>query len=153
VKSFPRSRVTSETVRAEVARILLEDIKDPRVDHVTVTSTEASPDRRHVDIYVTAHGDAERYAEALAGLQSATGRIRSLLGRAVRMKYVPELHWKIDPTVDEAARITQILQDERDAGRAPADADDADPMKEPTGDPDVYVEGEGRPASGEGDHA
>jgi ribosome-binding factor A len=121
VKSYPRARVTGETVREAVALILLSDIKDPRVDLVTVTSVQVSADLKHADIYVTAHGGPERYAEALAGLRSAAGRIRTLLGRSVRMRCVPELHFEIDPSVDEAIRITELLARERAAGRAPAE--------------------------------
>ncbi|HEX9093736.1 MAG TPA: 30S ribosome-binding factor RbfA [Coriobacteriia bacterium] len=155
MKSFPRSRVTGETVRAVVARILLEDVKDPRVDFVTVTAVHMSPDLRHANVFVTAHGDAERYATALAGLRSASGRIRSLLGRSVRMRYVPELHFEIDPSVDEALRIAEVLRREEAAGRAPARDAVADSVEAdaPDTDPDVHVEGEGHPASGEGDHA
>lgn len=125
VKSFPRSRVTGETVREVVAEILLSEIKDPRVELVTVTSVKMSPDLRHADVYVTAHGGQERYGETLEGLRSASGRIRTLLGRRVRMRYVPELAFRIDQTVDEAMRIDEMLREEREAGRAPADEGEA----------------------------
>lgn len=134
MKSYPRSRVTAETVRMEIARILLEDVKDPRIELVTVTSVEASPDRRHVTIFVTAHGGPERYTEALAGLQSATGRIRSLLGRSVRMKYLPALHFRVDPSVDEASRINEVLRAEYEAGRAPAEDSGAAEPEAPSED-------------------
>jgi ribosome-binding factor A len=109
MKSYPRSRATAETVREAVARIIIEDIKDPRVSLVTVTGAEVSADLRHANVFVTAHGDEERYREALAGLESAKGRIRHELGRQVRMKYVPELHFRIDPSVDVAMRISQLI--------------------------------------------
>jgi ribosome-binding factor A len=124
VKSYPRSRVTGETVREVIARTLLEDVKDPRVEFVTVTGVAMSPDRRHANVYVTARG-ADRYADALAGLNSAKGCIRGALGEAVRMKYVPELHFAIDPSVDEAERIYGVLASERAAGRVPEEVSDS----------------------------
>lgn len=126
MKSYPRSRVTGETVREVVARVILEDVKDPRVEFVTVTGVVMSPDRLHANVFVTAHGGPDRYREALAGLESAKGRVRRALGRAVRMKFVPDLHFALDTSVDEAARINRLLQAERAAGRAPADEDDAE---------------------------
>ena len=126
MKSFPRSRVTGETVREAVARILLSEIKDPRVELVTVTSVEVSRDLRHANVFVTAHGGPERYAEVLAGLRSASGRVRTLLGRQVRMRYVPELHFLIDPSLDEAQRIAEVLRHEQEAGRAPAAEEDGE---------------------------
>jgi ribosome-binding factor A len=123
VKSYPRSRVTGETVREVIARVILEEIQDPRVEFVTVTGVVMSPDRKHANVFVTAHGGPDRYAECLAGLQSAKGRVRGALGQAVRMKYVPDLHFALDPSIDEAERITAVLNAERAAGRAPADED------------------------------
>jgi ribosome-binding factor A len=135
VKSYPRSRVTGETVREVIARTLLEDVKDPRVEFVTVTGVAMSPDRRHANVFVTARG-ADRYADALAGLNSAKGCIRGALGEAVRMKYVPELHFAIDPSVDEAERIYGVLASERAAGRVPEDVPDAPAEEAPVPDAD-----------------
>jgi ribosome-binding factor A len=117
MKSFPRSRAMGETVREVVARILLEEIADPRIDLVTVTGVDMSPDLRHANVYVTTSGDEARRREMLDGLQSAKGRVRTLLGQAIRMRYVPELHFRIDPAVDEAVRIADALRAERESGR------------------------------------
>lgn len=106
----PRARRLDETVRAKLARILAEDISDPRIDLVTVTGVELTPDHSYADVYVIAHGDAERYAEALAGLESAKGRIRSLLARSVRTRTVPELRFHLDESVDEGMRINEALR-------------------------------------------
>ena len=118
-KSYSRSRAAGESVREVVARILLEEIADPRVDLVTVTGVDMSPDLRHANVYVTTHGGEERYREVIAGLDSAKGRIRTLLGQALVMRYVPELHFRIDPSVDEALRIGEAIRAERESGRVP----------------------------------
>jgi ribosome-binding factor A len=121
VKTYPRSRAMGETVREIVARLLLEEIADPRVDLVTVTGVDMSPDLRHANVFVTAHGDEARVAEALAGLESAKGRLRTMLGASVRLRYVPDLHFRIDPSVDEASRITNAIRNEHVLGRVGAD--------------------------------
>lgn len=123
MKTYPRSRVTGEKVREVVARSLIEDVKDPRVELVTVTGVAMSSDNRHANVFVIARGP-ERYAEALAGLQSAKGRLRTAIGKALRMKYVPDLHFALDPTVDNAERITAVIMAEIEAGRAPVDEPD-----------------------------
>ena len=117
MRAYPRARATGETVREVVACTLIEAIADPRLSFVTVTSVEMSPDLRHATVYIAAHGDAERYREALDGLESAKGRIRSLLGAEVRMKFVPELHFRIDPSLDEAFRIEAAIRSERQSAR------------------------------------
>jgi ribosome-binding factor A len=124
-RPFPRSRAMGEMVREVVARILVEEIADPRLDLVTVTGVEMSPDLRHANVFFAIHGDAERTASALAGLDSAKGRIRALLGVEVRARYVPELHFRIDPAIEEAARIADAIKHERDAGRVSDEVDDA----------------------------
>jgi len=74
-----------------------------------------SPDLRHANVYLTTHGGPDRYKETLAGLQSAKGRIRSALGRDLVMKYVPDLHFFIDESVDEGQRISEKLHELRDS--------------------------------------
>jgi len=111
MKQTPRTRKVNETVREAIASILVDEIADPRLEFVTVTGAEVSPDFSVATIFVIAHGDEERYAEVLAGLESAKGRIRSLLGRRVKTRLTPELRFVIDPSVDEGMRISEALKE------------------------------------------
>ncbi len=115
MKSYSRARRTDESVRQALAQILMTEVKDPRVELVTITSVVVSPDLRHANVYLTTHGGPDRYEETLAGLQSAKGRIRSALGRDLVMKYVPDLHFFIDESVDEGQRISEKLHELRDS--------------------------------------
>lgn len=103
------SRKSDEQAREVVASIISIDISDPRLDLVTVTGAKVSPDRSYLDVYVSA--ERERYDETLAGLESAKGRIRTLVGRTVGWRVTPELRFHIDESVDEGERITRALQD------------------------------------------
>ena len=130
MKTYPRSRAMGETVREIIAQLLLEECADPRLDLVTVTGVDMSSDMTHANIFVTVHGDVARVAEAMAGLQAAKGRLRTMLGEAIRLRYVPELHFRIDPSIDEATRINEAILRERASGRIgpdePAAESDAD---------------------------
>ena len=110
MKQSPRTRKVNEAVREAVSSILLDEISDPRLELVTVTAARVSTDLMVANIYVTAHGDEGRYAEVLAGLESAKGRIRSLLGQRVKMRFTPELTFFIDDTVDAGMRINEALK-------------------------------------------
>lgn len=110
MKQTPRTRRINEAVREAIATILAEEIADPRVALVTVTSVEVSSDLGLANVYVTAYGGDERYAEVLDGLFSAKGRIRTLLGQRVPLRITPELRFRIDQTVDESLRITEALK-------------------------------------------
>jgi len=111
VKRTPRTRKVNEMVREAIAIILAEEVADPRLELVTVTSAEVSPDMMVANIYVITHGDAERYDELLEGLNSAKGRIRSLLGQRITLRFTPELRFLIDRSVDEGMRISEALKE------------------------------------------
>lgn len=111
MKQTPRTRKVNETVREAIAIILAEEVSDPRLDLVTVTSAEVSSDLMVANIYVITHGGPERYAEMLDGLESAKGRIRSLLGQRITLRFTPELRFHIDRSVDEGMRIAEALKE------------------------------------------
>lgn len=111
MKQTPRTRKVNETVREAIAIIVSEEVADPRLHLATVTSAEVSADLMVANVYVTTHGGPERYAELLDGLESAKGRIRSLLGQRITLRFTPELRFHIDTSVDEGMRIAEALKD------------------------------------------
>lgn len=116
-------------VREAIASILLDEVADPRLDLVTVTGVSVSPDLMQANVYVTAHGDDERYREVLEGLESAKGRIRSLLGRRIKSRFTPELRFFIDESVDAGMRMSEALKDVPPTLRAERNADgESDPL-------------------------
>lgn len=100
-------RKNDEQILQAVATILSRDISDPRLEFVTVTSVRTSPDKSVATIYVSA--DKGRYDEVLAGLESAKGRIRSILGKAIEWRATPELRFFIDDAIDKADEIQELL--------------------------------------------
>ena len=111
MKQTPRTRKINEAVREALAHIVHAEVSDPRLDLVTVTSVEVSSDLSLANVYVITHGDQERYDAMLEGLESAKGRIRSLLGQAVPLRLTPDLRFFVDPSIDEGMRITEALKD------------------------------------------
>ncbi len=110
MKSTPRTRKLGEAVREALAEVLREDVADPRLDFVTITSVQVSSDLGVADVYVTTHGDQERYDELLEGLRSADGRIRTGLARRVKLRITPELRYHLDTSVDQGMRIYEALK-------------------------------------------
>jgi ribosome-binding factor A len=106
-------RKNDEQVREMVATILSQEISDPRLFLITVTGVHVSPDKSVATIYVSS--DPDRYEEVLAGLESAKGRIRSLLGKTLGWRVSPELRFFIDDSIDEGARIAAALEREQAA--------------------------------------
>jgi ribosome-binding factor A len=117
VKSTPRTRQLDEILKEALADILATEVTDPRLEFVTVTGVNVSPDMHFARVWVTAHGDEERYEKMLAGLESAKRRIRKGLAERVRMKFVPELTFVVDRSVDEGQKIQRALKAEEKAER------------------------------------
>lgn len=108
MKQNSNSRKLNEQLREVVASIILDEISDPRLFLITVTGAEVSSDRSVASVFVAASPD--RYDEVLAGLESAKGRIRSLLGHALGWRVTPELRFFIDDTVDASLRMSEALK-------------------------------------------
>lgn len=100
-------RKIDEQIRESVAALLATEISDPRVSLITVTGAKVSPDRSVASVYISA--ERERYDEVLSGLDSARGRLRSLLGRSLGWRVTPELRFFIDESVDAGERIAEAL--------------------------------------------
>ncbi|MBN2248259.1 MAG: 30S ribosome-binding factor RbfA [Coriobacteriia bacterium] len=111
MKSTPRTRRLGESVREALSEVLRDDVADPRVDFVTITSVEVSSDLNLANVYVTTHGGEAEYEALLEGLRSADKRIRAGLARRVQMRVVPELRYHLDTSLDQSMRITEALKD------------------------------------------
>ncbi|HET7692640.1 MAG TPA: 30S ribosome-binding factor RbfA [Gemmatimonadota bacterium] len=109
-----------ELLKQELAG-LIRDMKDPRVGFTTVMDVRTSPDLRHARVYVSVLGDEEDKQETVGVLQRARGYLRARLGRDITLKYLPELHFELDRTLEQAARIDALLDElDPDGGTEPA---------------------------------
>jgi len=107
-RPYPRRARVNEVVR-EVIADEIERLSDPRLEMVTVTGADVSPDLRHATVYYSAL-TAENAGEAL---QAAGPHLRAALGRQVRMKYLPVLQFTEDPGIAAGARVEEILRNLR----------------------------------------
>lgn len=92
----------------EIADILMRKIKDPRIGFVTVTGVEIAEDLKNATVFVSVYG--ENKSDTFKGLKSATAFIRSELGRRMRMRFVPEILFRFDDTVERGAHIMELLR-------------------------------------------
>lgn len=110
--SGPRMRRVDEAIRGVVSDALQTEFQDPRIGFVTVTAVETSPDLRHSTVWVTVLGDEDVRAETLAALQAGHGRLQSVIGRQLNLKYTPELEFRYDESVDRGIRVDRLLDEE-----------------------------------------
>jgi ribosome-binding factor A len=106
-------------MKQEIADILMRKIKDPRIGFVTVTEVEVADDLRNAKVFVSVYGSEK--AATLKGLESASPYIRSELGRRMRMKFIPELLFRYDDSVERGAHINELLHEiqEKDEEKGP----------------------------------
>ena len=109
-----RPERVAEAIREEVTTFLAEDARDPRlVGLVTVTGVDVTRDLRHAKVYVSVMGSDDERRATMQGLESATGHLRSRIGRALRLRIAPEIVFRYDDSVSRAARIDALLAEVR----------------------------------------
>ena len=99
----------ADNIKSEIAALLLRKIKDPRVYGVTLTEVKVTPDLRRAWVYFSALGD--NIEEVTAGLNSARGFIRSHLARQLGMRYVPDLEFRNDQSIEQMAKMDKLFQE------------------------------------------
>lgn len=121
---MPANRRTirlNHLLREEFARLLREEIKDPRVRSVTVTRVDATQDLSYADVYVRTLTDEVPVEEAISGLESAEGFVRRRLGRELHLRRIPDFRFHADRALEHVQRIEVLLDEalgeqEDDAG-------------------------------------
>jgi ribosome-binding factor A len=133
-----RARRLAKRIVSIVATQIQHEVKDPRLDMVTITAATVTPDLREATVYYTVYGDDDVVAAAGAGLASATGVLRSAVGAQTGIKFTPTLEFRLDAVPAYAHRIDELLAAARDADARVAQqaagaryAGDADPYKAP----------------------
>ena len=104
-----RPEQMAETVRQVVSEALLTEVRDPRINMVTVTHVVVSNELSWATVSVSVMGEEPDKVRALEGLRSAAGFFRSKLGKALHARVVPEVKFELDRGLEHAARINAVL--------------------------------------------
>src|SRR6266568_217731 len=130
-----RARRLSEAIAQIVAEMLERRVKDPRLGFVTVTEARVTGDLREATVFYTVYGSDEERAASAAALASATGLIRSEVGRQTGIKHTPSITFEQDELPEGARSIEDLVAKAREADARLA-AVRADAVH--AGDPDPY---------------
>jgi ribosome-binding factor A len=104
-----RIQKAAEAVREVVSMAILTDLKDPRIQDVTVTFVEMSPDMRHAKVHVSVMGNETKQRLSLAGLKNAAGFLQSKVAKRIDTRYTPRLVFVLDMGVKKSIQIAEIL--------------------------------------------
>jgi ribosome-binding factor A len=97
-------------LKKEISKILQEDLKDPRIGFVTITRINLTGDLRYARIYFSILGDDAAKEESLKGIKSAKGFIRKLIAERMNLRYVPELYFKLDNSLEYSINLEKTFE-------------------------------------------
>ena len=117
--SSHRASRLAEEIKRELAQILREEMKDPGIGFASITRVEVSSDLRYAKIFVSVLGPEPEPQKTIGALQRATGFIRSEISRRIRLRYMPELTFKLDQSIEQGVRIAKLIDQVREEPHEP----------------------------------
>jgi ribosome-binding factor A len=110
MKEYSRKVRINSQLQADVSDIIRSHLGDPRVQGVTITSADISPDLHNCKVMVSVLGDDAELKAAVDGLNHAAGKVRHELAKRLRLRIIPNLRFVGDTRIREADRITQLIR-------------------------------------------
>jgi len=102
----------AEEIKKELSHIIRENIKDPRLpDFASITAVKVTKDLRYAKVYVSIYGDETKKKDAIAALTSAAGFIRREVGQRISLRYTPEIHFKLDESIEQGMHISKLIEE------------------------------------------
>jgi ribosome-binding factor A len=120
-----------QLLREEIGGMLEREIADPRIGFATVTEVETTPDLRHARVWVSVIGGATERDQTIAGLEHAMIFIRRELGTRLRLKRIPDLHVRLDDSVERGTRVLRLIES-LESGAEPSPASEGESLPTPS---------------------
>ncbi|WP_040572352.1 30S ribosome-binding factor RbfA [Selenomonas flueggei] len=106
-----RVEKVQELMKQEISDIIFNELKDPRIGFVTVTSVACTEDLREAKIYVSVMGDEKKARDTLNGLNSSLGFVRREIGKRIRLRFTPEISFALDTSLNYSDHIQRLLNE------------------------------------------
>lgn len=126
-QQFSRARRVGEQIRRDLAELLRTEVKDPRVALVTICGVEVNRDLSHAKVFVSVLDPAQPVEPALEALAEAAVRLRQVLGKRMRIRSVPRLHFFQDQSIEQGSRMAALINEAVASDRARHEPDDGEP--------------------------
>ncbi|SJN35555.1 Ribosome-binding factor A [Mycetocola reblochoni REB411] len=134
----PRARKLADRIKEVIAERLDKGLRDPRLGFVTITDVQVTGDLQHATVFYTVLGTEEEREGTAAALVSATGMLRTEVGRNINARLTPSLEFVLDGIPENASHIEALLREARERDSATTAqassaqfAGDADPYQKP----------------------
>lgn len=119
-----RQRRVAERLQAEISLLIQQEMNDPRLNLVTVTTVNIDRELEHANVFVSTLGDATRQKEVMEALTHATGFIRREVSHRLQLRRSPEIIFHWDPSPEKVEHVSQILDQLKDASPPAEDQPD-----------------------------
>lgn len=110
MRPFARALRVAEQIQRTLSELLTKGVSDPRLDLVTITGVDVSPDLKFAKVYVISTGGKNTPEQVVAGFNSAQGFLKRTLGPKLGLRYMPELKFIYDPSFEYGDRIEHLLK-------------------------------------------
>ncbi len=107
---YKRADRVRDVIRQVIGDALLKEINDPRLESVTITEVKVTDDLKQATVFFSAMGDPAREKKSLQGFESAAGYLKRKLGKELRLRYMPDLLFKVDHSFDYGSKIDQLIR-------------------------------------------
>ena len=114
----------SDLIKDEISRLLLREVRDPRIGFVTITGATVSPDLKNVRVFVSVLGDDRAREATLRALNRASGFLRRSLFRNLRLRHSPAVSFRLDESLEQGDRIERALRQIHAAEEAVTDSEE-----------------------------
>lgn len=104
-----RQKRTAEQIKTILSDLFLREMKDPRLQGLTVTGVTIDRELQYANIYINALGDESRQEDVMMAIDGASGYLRRELASSLNLRTVPHLRFHWDPTLAQAERIERLL--------------------------------------------
>ena len=102
----------NDLIRKEISELLSREIKDPRLKGIlSVTEVVTSPDLKHAKVYISVMGSAAEKKQVQDGLVSASGFLRRSLGERLSLRYIPELNFRLDESIERGSHLLELIRE------------------------------------------
>jgi ribosome-binding factor A len=108
-REFPRTRRVGEQIQRELAELIRSELKDPRLGMVSISAVQVSRDLGHAKVHVSVLGTEEQSRDSVKVLNHAAGFLRHKLGKLLHIRVIPELHFFLDRSLEEGARLGALI--------------------------------------------
>ncbi|MEO4046164.1 30S ribosome-binding factor RbfA [Pseudomonas sp. CAU 1711] len=111
-KEYSRTQRIGDQMQRELAQMIPREVRDPRLGFVTITAVDVSRDLGHAKVFITLMGenDTEKVGLNLEILNEAAGYLRMLLGKSMKLRSVPQLHFHFDQSISRGAHLSALIE-------------------------------------------